>query len=70
VEELTELEVNVLKCAHRGRTIRETAEELHYSAAYVKQARSAAMRKLGASGIVGAVSEAMRRGLLELHARA
>jgi DNA-binding CsgD family transcriptional regulator len=67
---LSELEVRVLICARRGLTIRETAAELNYSPAWVKEKRSSAMRKLGVRGIVHAVSEAMRRGLLELHARA
>jgi DNA-binding CsgD family transcriptional regulator len=61
---LSELELRVLRCASRGLSVTEAAAELNYSPAYVKQVRGAAMRKLDASGITGAVAEAMRRDLL------
>jgi DNA-binding CsgD family transcriptional regulator len=61
---LSELELRALRCASRGMTTRETALELSYSPAYIAQVRGLAMRKLGASTIVGAVGEAMRRELL------
>jgi DNA-binding NarL/FixJ family response regulator len=68
--ELSALEVDVLLCAGRGLTVRESAAELHYSIAWVKENRANAMRALGARNIVDAVAIAMRRGLLELNARA
>ena len=61
---LTPAMVATLRCASRGCTIVETANELHYAVSTVNALRAAACARLGASNVVAAVYTASRRGEL------
>ncbi|WP_158842845.1 response regulator [Saccharothrix deserti] len=64
---LTEREVEVIRLVARGLSNRAIATSLFLTEATIKTHLVRLYRKLGADNRVGAVSEAVRRGLVELH---
>jgi DNA-binding NarL/FixJ family response regulator len=63
-EELLERELEALRAAAAGQTVRQDADARNYSPAWVKHQRGAAIRKLGARNVTEAVTLAVRRGIL------
>lgn len=62
--ELTPRMRDVLAAAAAGRTVAETARELHVSAGTVKTIRAAACARLQAGNVTAAVYAAVTRGAL------
>lgn len=65
VEKLNEREKQCLYSALADKTMRETAESLCLSLETVRTYRKTILRKLGCNTIAGALSVAMRTGLIE-----
>jgi DNA-binding CsgD family transcriptional regulator len=64
VDELTPRMHEVLASAARGRTMVETARELHVSRRTIESVREAAVARLGVPNVVAAVAVLARRGEL------
>lgn len=70
VNPVTPRELDVLACAARRLTVRESAERLGLAVETIKQHRKHAIRKLGARNTRDAVELAIGQGLIAAHERA
>jgi DNA-binding NarL/FixJ family response regulator len=64
VAELSPRMVVVLRAASQGRTVAETALELHLAESTVASIRAAACARLGVSNVIQAVTVSIRAGVL------